>query len=190
MQVKMIEIAEGQDAVAGSEEGAEALAKLIRQVSAIVDAGIVYLDFWGIEIATASWLRQAVVGFRDYCRGSRPNLYPAIANVNDKIVEELKVLLRSDAVIVCDLAKDGTPRNARVIGRLEQKQEETLAAVLEVRQVDAASMARIAGPDSGIGTTGWNNRLAALAGKGLLIESRRGRGKVYRPLFEELTYGS
>ena len=33
-----------------------------------------------------------------------------------------------------------------------------------------------------VGHTAWNNRLAALAGKGVVVETQHGRAKRYRPL--------
>ena len=187
MIIDMVEASEGQDALAGSMEGAATLSRLIAKVASAVDTDVVLLDFRNVDVSTASFLREAVLGFRDYCRRSRPNLYPVVANAKRADIEELEVLLGSDALVVCDLDAAGRPVNARVVGRLEEKQRDTLAAVLQARQVDASTLAGQADRNSRkMSPTAWNNRLAALAAKGILIESRRGRGKVYRPVVEEL----
>ncbi|NJO33858.1 MAG: hypothetical protein HC869_12650 [Rhodospirillales bacterium] len=36
----------------------------------------------------------------------------------------------------------------------------------------------------GIGPTAWNNRLSALATKGLLVERKQGKSKSFSPLLE------
>jgi len=41
------------------------------------------------------------------------------------------------------------------------------------------------GESEGVKQTAWNNRLAALAGLGLVVELSQGRAKRYRPLFME-----
>lgn len=187
MIIDLVDVSDGQDALAGSADGAATLSRLISRVASSTETDVVFLDFRNVDVATASFLREAVLGFRDYCRNSRPNLYPVVANTKRSEIEELEVLLRSDAIVVCDLNAAGRPENARVVGRLEEKQRETLAAVLKARQVDATTLAGHKDKKSKkMSPTAWNNRLASLAAKGILIESRRGRGKVYRPVIEEL----
>jgi hypothetical protein len=39
------------------------------------------LDFSGVAVATASFLRESVIGFRDYARQALPNIYPVVANL-------------------------------------------------------------------------------------------------------------
>ncbi len=180
-------------AVAGSEEGAATLSRLIARTAAVQprETETLFLDFRDVDVATASWLRQAVLGFRDYCRRTRPDLYPVVANANEFVLEELGMLLGSDAVVCCDLPARGEPRNPRLVGVLEDKQAETLRAVSEIREVDAATLTKMHEHGAKkIGHTGWNNRLAGLASKGILMEVRRGRAKFYRPLFEEMSHGS
>jgi hypothetical protein len=75
---------------------------------------------------------------------------------------------------------------------LEDAQRRTLAAVLKAGATDASTLAglpRQDGDPDKIGPTGWNNRLASLAAKGILRETRRGRTKTYRLTVEGLTLG-
>ena len=182
----------GDELLAGSVEGAALLSKLIPSVATTSSPGVVYLDFSAVRVATGSYLRESVLGFRDYCRRSRPELYPVVANPNEKVLDELRYLLKEkgDAVVVCELAATESPSNARVLGILEEKQTVTLLAVLEAGEADAASLRKRARRSESISLTGWNNRLASLSSKGLLIETRRGRSKWYRPVMERMTYGS
>jgi len=50
-----------------------------------------FLDFSGVQIATASFLRESVFAFRDAIRRRRSNFYPVIANAESAVEDELKV---------------------------------------------------------------------------------------------------
>src|SRR5262249_41322764 len=149
--------------------GANLLAQLITTSSQASGSTVVFLDFRGIQVATGSFLREAILGFRDFCRRSRPDLYPVVANANDTILEELADLLhgRRDALVICTLAKGEVPGQAKVLGLLEDKQRATLQAVLLAGETDAASLAKQFEKEDAIGVTGWNNRLAFLTAKGI-----------------------
>ncbi len=180
-----------EDVLAGATEGAEMLSRLISAVAEVTDVRVILLDFRHVHIATASFLRESVLGFRDYSRRSRVNLYPVLANANLRVMEELEGLLRDkgDAVVVCETTERGVVRAARVIGKLEEKQRVTLRAVLEVRRADAPTLSRRPGADLKT-TTAWNNRLVSLVSKGILMETSAGRNKVYQPVLEVLTHGN
>ncbi len=185
----MKDVCDGEDLLAGAATGAEALARLIGHFADQHEPTVVILDFSGIDIATASFLREAVLGFRDYCRNSRESLYPVLAGLGVKVREELDGLLKlkGDAFILCDLTPKGAIKNAVVIGTLDTKQQDTLNAVLRVGKADAVSLAK--NDPRTPNPTAWNNRLAGLAAKGLLRETQNGRSKIYAPVVEALTYG-
>jgi hypothetical protein len=179
------------DALAGAPEGAEVFAKLVAAVADAWDERVVLLDFAHVAHATSSFLRESVLGFRTYCRAGRPNLYPVVANPNLKVLEEFETLLipRGDAVVACETNAKGNVRTARVIGKLETKQRETLRAVLTMGKADAVTLSRKV--DGGnTKATAWNNRLAALSAKGILRETQAGRAKVFQPVLEALIHGA
>ncbi|MGO1078820.1 hypothetical protein [Inquilinus sp. CA228] len=146
----------------------------------------VLLDFELISVATASFLRESVVAFRDIVRGRRSKFYPVVANANDIVTEELDDILQSrgDAILSCKVADAGTISDVRVLGRLEAKQRKIFDLISERRELDAALLQREFGSDEGVKQTAWNNRLSALAQAGIVIELSMGRNKHYRPLFE------
>ena len=179
--------------LAGALMGQQVLGSLVAQCARPSEPTRCFLDFEGVSVATASFVRACVVGFRDYTRQQNPNLYPVVANASADLVEDLQIVLesRSDAIAVCDRDADGTTKNARVIGRLEIPQQETLNAVQILGVADATSLHRQQGAEPKVKTpTAWNNRLAVLVAKGLLIEVSRGRAKSYRCVLPELSYGS
>jgi len=148
----------------------------------------IFLDFSRVEVATASYLRESVLAFRDLIRGRRSTFYPVIASTNDEVRDELIELMRTrgDALVVCTLDKGGNVVEAGLIGDLDPKQRMTFDLVHERGETDAGELMRAYGESEGLKhTTAWNNRLAALAARGLLMEVSQGRAKRYRPLFED-----
>ncbi len=148
----------------------------------------VFLDFGKVDVATASFLRESVIAFREHVRGRRSTFYPVIANANDDVCDELLELAknRGEAFLVCTLANDNRVEGTTLLGELNPKQKVTFDLVRKHYETDAAELMRIYGEREGVTqTTAWNNRLAALAVLGLIVEVSQGRNKRYRPLFPE-----
>ncbi len=173
--------------LAGAVNGRSALTRLLVKTAAEPQQPeAVFLDFSGIEVATASYLRESVLAFRDIIRGRRSLFYPVIANANDTVREELIELLRSrgDVLMACTLGADGSAIGAAPLGELDPKQQQTFDLVRKHGETDASALMRNYGESEGMKhTTAWNNRLAALAALGLIVELSQGRAKRYRPLF-------
>lgn len=179
----------GSPVLAGSSNGKKALAKLLAStVQEPLDADPVFLDFSGVEVATASFLRESILVFRNFVRGRRSNFYPVVANANSDIRDELNELVsgqKSDVLITCRLSESGKASDVQLIGDLEPIQRKTLEHVRQLGETDAGELMRTHGADDRTTrTTAWNNRLTALSSLGLLVEMSQGRTKRYRPLFE------
>ena len=110
-----------------------------------------------------------------------------VANASASIIEELGLCLepRSDAMIAVTLSASGEISNPSIVGLLDGKQRETMFIVINQREVDAPTLA-LNSKDS---ATSWNNRLAALVLKGLIVEQSLGRSKRYFPVVEGLKNG-
>jgi hypothetical protein len=188
MRILMGDLAEGKTVLAGAIHGRKVLAKLTERTERdATGPEPVFLDFGGIEVATASFLRESILAFRNDVRRSRSNFYPVIANASEAVLDELRILVspHGDVLMLCTLDNDGTVREPRFVGDLDPKQLVTFNLVRERRETDAAELMREHGEREGIKQTAWNNRLAALAGLGLVVELSQGRAKRYRPLFME-----
>lgn len=174
--------------LAGEMNGTAALSRLVAEMPTAPPAPeSVFLDFRDVDIATASYLRSSVLAFRDMVRGRRSSLYPVIANINDAVRDEFALLMheRGDVFMTCTLDAAGDVIEAGLIGDLDPKQQLTFDLVHEHGETDAGELMRAYGDREQLRhTTAWNNRLAALAGRGLLMEVSQGRAKRYRPLFE------
>jgi hypothetical protein len=183
----------GSAILSGDNNGTAALSRLIAEVTAEpANPEPVFLDFSGVEVATASYLRASVLAFRDMVRGRRSTLYPVITNINDAVRDEFALLMheRGDVLMACALDPDGNLIEAGLIGDLDPKQRLTFDLVREHGETDAGELMRAYGDRERLRyTTAWNNRLAALAGRGLLMEVSQGRAKRYRPIFEEISDG-
>lgn len=170
--------------VAGALAGRRAFIAFVSSTTEPPKPRPVFLDFKGIEAATGSFLRECVFAFRDHCRHALANAYPVVANVMPVVREELAFYAKSqaDAVWSCELSELGQISAIQLIGRenLEAGQQEALKLAEELPEATAPLMAQQSARE--LGATAWNNRLSALAAKGLVIEQRRGKTKVFRPV--------
>ena len=178
----------GAPVLAGALNGTATLNQLLMATANEPDGPtLVFLDFKGVDIATASFLRESVLVFRDIIRGRRSHYYPVIANTNEDVRDELIEILsaRGDVFMTCGLDENGAITNPALLGELDPKQRVTFDLVHEHGETDAGALMRDYGKSEGLKhTTAWNNRLTSLAALGLIVEQSQGRAKRYRPLFE------
>ena len=123
---------DGQTVLAGAIPGRRVLSGLIAATPSSAAPTPVFLDFTAIQIATASFLREAVIGFRDYARQSLRNVYPAVANLAPAVAEELDFFVRArgDAMWSCELDSGDTVISAQLI------REPHLRPALDLRSGD------------------------------------------------------
>jgi hypothetical protein len=176
----------GSDVLAGAGTGRKLCAALLAETGSYRDPTVCLLDFTGVSVATASFLRECVVRFRDALRSPTSAVYPVVAGPNQDVREELDDLLRArgDAIACCRLNADGDPIQPTLLGLLEPKQQRAFDLLRKLGQADASTLMETDDEREGVGQTAWNNRLAALAAKGLVIETYRGRTKLYSPVLK------
>ncbi|MCW5829969.1 MAG: hypothetical protein KIT79_11720 [Deltaproteobacteria bacterium] len=189
MNFRILDIVE-DPILAGAGFGRQSLGKLLERVEEPAKPEVCFLDFAGIQVATASYLRESVVGFRDFVRNRRSQLYPVVANASQRIVEELEDLLtaKGDVILSCNRTTSGEVSNVKLLGKLDPKQELTFKLVSQYGETDASTLMN--DPRNGeqredIKQTAWNNRLSSLVSKALIMEISNGRSKRYRPLLSE-----
>lgn len=171
------------DTPGGSAEGRAVLAQLVTRLPFATDPTVLFLDFDRVAVATGSFLREGPLALRHVVRAQNQPLYPIIANARGAVVDELALYAKLAAEVIpcCDLTATGEANNARLIGDLDPKQAMVFEEIARRGVVTARALLDESSDDVGI--TAWNNRLAGLAEKGLVIESMRGRSKVYQSLF-------
>jgi hypothetical protein len=176
----------GKTVLAGAQAGRQLLSDLITRVSDASQPEVLFLDFRHVEAATSSYLRESIFAYRDYARANSRNFYPVVANPSDAVTEELQFYTtqRSDTLIACDLSDEGGFSKPRLLGTLDPAQRQTLDLTLKLGRATAQTLAE--NSSDSIGLTAWNNRLSALAAKGLLFEERDGKTKVFKPIMEAI----
>lgn len=175
--------------LAGSIPGKRAFVDLVSKTVASTKPLVLFLDFKDVGTMTASFTRDGVMAYRTHMRKAWPAIYPVAANLAPAVREELELWLNQtgDAWVTCDLDEEGNVTKPDIIGGLDGKQLLTLKAVIDLKETDVATLAQ---EDREVTTTAWNNRLVALADKGLVIETTsNSRNKRYKPVLEDLSYG-
>lgn len=174
------------DVLAGAICGRRLFERLLVDATAELDVPIVLLlDFEGIEVATASFLRESVFALKTRLREDRSAFYPVVTNANEVVLEEFATLAaaRTDVFLICDVLSDGAPNKARLLGRLDPKQKRAFDLVNAHGETNANELAARYGEKEGVAQpTAWNNRLAALHAKSVVVELQEGRSKRYRPV--------
>jgi hypothetical protein len=146
---------------------------------------LVVLDFAGVDLATSSFLSEAVLRLRDHLRLGSPPASLVVSNLAEAVEEELGDLLTRSrqAMFAADQLGEQLT-NTRLLGQLDEKLDETLRLVVARGDATASELHADTADDTPIGPTAWNNRLNSLADMSLLVESARGRTKRYRPVLE------
>src|SRR5580692_845088 len=117
--------------LAGRLSGKRTFLRILEEMPALNAPVVLLVDFRGAELATSSFLSEAILPLRDHLRSRQPPAYVVTANLNDKIAEEFEELLTraGDAMLICDSAPGGAVGNVRLLGKLEEKLLDTFNLV-------------------------------------------------------------
>jgi hypothetical protein len=186
--IQMLELA-GQDVLSSSIDGKVAFfAMLEKTKTEPAEPTPLLIDFDGIQVATASYLREAVFALKTYLRTRDSKFYPVAANANTAVRDELAVIAeaKKEYLLVVVISPAGEVTNQEIIGQLDPKQASTFDRVKRLGRTTAGEMKDKFGAEEDVSApTAWNNRLASLAAQGLILEYTQGRAKFYKPLFTE-----
>jgi hypothetical protein len=171
--------------LAGRLSGKRAFLSALGRLPVIAEPTLILLDFAGVDLATSSFLSESVLPLRDHLGVRGQPGYVVAANLNDVVREEIEEMLRrsGDALITCTNTAGGI-RDVQLCGKLEDKLRETLGLVSSKGETTAAALQKECRDTDPVGPTAWNNRLATLAAKRLVVEVLQGRTKKYRPVLE------
>jgi hypothetical protein len=172
--------------LAGRLSGQRAFVAALEQFPELMEPTLVLLDFTGVDLATSSYLNQVLVPLRDHLRLRREPGYAVAANLHHNVREEIEEMLRrsGEAFLTCTTDASGQITDVQLCGRLDEKLQETLKLVSRKRETTAAQLHEESRAVDTVGATAWNNRLASLAAKSLVVEILQGRTKKYRPVLE------
>ena len=186
MRVGIADLMDKQDVLFGTEMGRACLARMVAETRETQEPEALFLDFGDIAAATVSFLREGPLAYRRLLRERGSTLYPVFSNLAPPVMDSLGEYLRStrDAVFACEFSAADGATEVRVLGQLETKQELTFDAVHALGEVTATQLAHERWGGDRVGVNAWNNRLAALADKGLVMVNRVGRRKSFRLTLE------
>ncbi len=172
--------------LAGRLSGKRTFLRVLEEVPSFVAPTILILDFRGVELATSSFLGEAVLPLRDHLRFRRPPAYVVVANLAEKVAEEFDELLirTGDAMLACEIPANRNIARVRLMGKLEEKLLETFNLIRQKGAASAVELYAESRESDRIGPTAWNNRLSVLTSKSLLMEIAQGRTKKYQPVLE------
>lgn len=164
----------------GVQRARQLLSKLIAWTAQESPKGTLILDFSEVGDASASFLRESILAFRDYARSYQSELFPVLANISDAVREEFDTLLkdRGEAMPGCRFdATTGAVSNAEVLGVLEPGLRQTLDMIRERGQLALADLRETS--DETKATT-WSNRIASLIRQGFVVPIPEPNKRVYR----------
>lgn len=181
----------GQPILAGAGNGQEFLSILIGRLPNDRQSILVALDLRRVDIVTASFFRTAFRALRDYVRSMSVGSL-VFMNANNTTREEIELYADStnDVFILAAFDKQGEIETPRLAGRIDDKQARALQALLDYGEAHAAELCTNMPEVPPVSPSAWNNRLTALAAKGIVIERSEGRLKKYRPILGGIRYGA
>lgn len=179
----------GRAELLGIAAGRAALQSLVEAANALPGSPWVAVDFDGIDMVTASAARESLLKLVEHL-AERKTL-AVFVGMNPETSDEIAFAAEAgrSVVVAADSVSDEGPQGVRLLGTVDEKVKETLALVARLGETDAKS-ANEAYVGSTVGTTAWNNRLAALAQVRLLKERKVGKTKYYSLALKGLVDGN
>lgn len=174
------EFTEEFPSLTGVSRARQLLSKLIAWTARESPKGTLIMDFREVGEASASFLRESILAFRDYVRSYQPELFPVLANISDSVREEFHTLLkdRGEAMPGCHFdATTGTTSDAEVLGALEPGLRQTLDMIRDRGQLTLADLRETS--DETRSTT-WSNRVASLIRQGFVVPTPEPNKRIYR----------
>jgi hypothetical protein len=170
----------------GVSRARQLLGKLILWTAERSPKGTLVLDFNDVGDASASFLRESILAFRDYARAYQPELFPVLANITDAVREEFDTLLkaRGEAMLGCRLDASGAVVEPEILGLLEQGLKQTLDII---RGRGETTLKDLRGTSEETKPTTWSNRITSLIRQGFVVPgpSAEPNKRVYRFVLAE-----
>ena len=201
----------GAGLAAGSHTGERHAKLILDQIKrgGVSESGfIVVVDFSGIELATASYVKATVLWLalcgRLYAgalsaveqrslHGSSVeplNVFPVVFGANEDVQHEIDEVFarRNLPCLVANSMIGDLIRVGRVLGEIEPAAARTIAALAGFSEATAEDLHE-KWPGEGVNITAWNNRLSGL--HRIRVARRRKQGKTwkYQPLAKIMKYG-
>lgn len=165
----------------GEGRGRQLCKALIAQTPISVGGILVGLDFEHVEHASASFLRESVLGYAAYLRNLNKDVFPFVSHMNEETKIEFSLILRDvgTCFVSGELSASNALTNIEILGLTDGQHSKTLAALRGVGEASVAELrSKLPENDRPVGTA-LNGRLEWLSQRGLLRSRQDGREKRY-----------
>ncbi len=172
----------GLKTLVGKTGGTRDFPKFMSAVAEAPDGSTIVLDWSAIDLATASYFGSAIIPIIRMTMIGDLDRYFVFAGLNQTSFDELKLVIEYNQLVVFlgDLDRNGSPRNLRVLGKLESPYAETLTAIQATESASASGLHKQQHrTGTRIGKTGWVNRLSHLHRLRLIKKHKVGRELVF-----------
>ena len=169
----------------GRTLGTQHFATFAGELESAEPGQIVEFDFDHVEVVTASWIVGAFVPLMRLSAESRIDSYPVLCGVDGDLRDDFEFVSEQTGQPYVDWCPRNRRSKAKLIGRLESQERETLKAVAVSEEATGADLKRSM-PDVSVSASGWNNRLRDLHQKRLLRRRTEGRRQLYSLTFPEI----
>jgi hypothetical protein len=182
LRVDICTIAEGATVLYGEGRGRKFCKALINRSQPSGDESLVALDFKGISHASASFLREGVLGYAAFLSSQREQSYMFAANMNEDTVEEFSLILRDrgQCFVAARLSSSLDISHVRILGLPEGQHSKTLGILVGGGELSVGEIRTRLPLDDRPAGTALNGRLEWLSERGLLASRQQGREKKYR----------
>lgn len=169
----------------GRVAGQRDFARLCEKLAGAPTGSRVLLDFDEIPLVSGSWANAALVPLNKWAADAQIDLYPILLNANAESLEEIRLVAEwNHQVYLHAVGEPEAPSRARLIGKLDPGQMETLRHVLAFGETTGAELQdQLNGK---VKATAWNNRLKDLCLKRVLRRTKAGRRQIYSAVVPEI----
>lgn len=169
-------------------EGRAVRVRMLERLPEASEPTLLVIDFQNMRIIASSPLDELTFVLRDTLRSAGSPYFPVFANLPPwhEELNAVSVVRGGDSLPLCELDDSNRVNRAWILGELDEAQKLTLRALHRLGEATGALLHQCDADGRQTSATAWNNRLAYLARKGLVIERVEGRSKFYRPVLSEL----
>jgi hypothetical protein len=186
---------------------ADLIKRAIADVESPDDGLIVAIDFSGIEIVTASYIKATVLCLAtcgrlhagaltageqktlDWSSVEPLNVFPLVVEASEDVRSEIdEVFGRRGLACVCIQSLTMDAAEGKILGNVDPAIARTLQSLRGQSETTAEEL-HASFPSEGVNITAWSNRLAELLRLRIARRKREGKTWRYQPLAQTLIYG-
>jgi hypothetical protein len=178
------------DVLGFRSEGVTVRERMFGSLAEPNDPAVLAVDFREMRVLASSPLDELTFVLRDNLRRASSCFFPVFANLDlwREELEAIGAIRRGDSLPLCQLDDAGVVHGAWVLGSLDDAQKVTLRTLQKMGEATGALLHQNDVSARRISATAWNNRLAYLSRKGLVIDRAEGRAKFYRPVLADMEF--